>query len=91
MSDKSQGVLDRPAHDVAGMERRASELGAQLERVFTEEERGHFLQLIVKPWFTTPAEWKFVTGIFEAMEAQVAVLTQLKGVLLKGSAAVEQR
>jgi hypothetical protein len=70
------------------LERSIRSLGDCLNRLSSDNDVAEFLRIIHRPGWTTPAEFKLVTGIVESMIAQARALTQLKGALMTGSRAV---
>ena len=58
-----------------------------LDRALQKKDTNDLKQLlktIRRPGFTTPAELQFALGIVESLTSQVKVITQLRGVLVKG-------
>jgi len=66
-----------------------------LRDVFAQLGKGDDLQelalIIRRPGWTTPAEMFFASGLVESMLGHAQALNQLRGVLLKGAAAVSTK
>ena len=70
------------------LEKKVTAISNSLAKLNSAED---FRKLILewrRPGWTTPAEFIFVDAILDSMAAQVVLLTQLKGDLIKGSKAV---
>ena len=68
---------------IAELARGISALDRALQKGNTNDLK-QLLKTIRRPGFTTPAELQFALGIVESLTAQVQVLTQLRGALVKG-------
>jgi hypothetical protein len=68
--------------------KKISSVSDALARLGQSEDLRKLILEMRRPGFTTPAEFLLLSGIVDAMDAQVAGLTKLKGDLIKGSAAV---
>ncbi len=77
--------------DIDRLEKRITTLREALTNLNTDHDWGELSLIFRRPGFTTPAELAFVRGIVESLLTHTQAVAQLKGVLVKGSAAVGVR
>ncbi len=73
---------------LAKFEGQINDLAESLKSLTATDDLAELLRHIHQPGWTTPAELLFAAGIVAVMQSHVAVLTDLKQVLLDGSRAV---
>jgi hypothetical protein len=71
-------------HDVDRLDLQVKELSRSLLSLTTKQEFEEFILSIHRPGYTTPAEFRLVSGIVASMQAQVQVLGELKQTLFEG-------
>ncbi len=77
--------------DIDRLEKRITALREALTHLSTDHDWGELSLIMRRPGWTTVAELAFTQGIVESMLTYTQALAQLKGVLVKGSAAVSIR
>ena len=77
--------------DIGQLKKRITELDVLLAQLGRNNDLRDLLKVIIRPGWTTPAELIFATGLVETMISQVAVMEQLKAVLIRGSRAVSNK
>lgn len=70
---------------------RVHALSDSIAGIGTVREWRELLQIIRRPGWTTPAEFRYALGIVEAMIAQARALRQLKVALMRASRSVATR
>ncbi|HEX8763246.1 MAG TPA: hypothetical protein VF733_05855 [Candidatus Saccharimonadales bacterium] len=89
MKKTSEGaVMD---HDIDALAKKIRGLVVEIDRLAGDDRWNIMLEIIYKKGWTTPAEFRLVSGIVENMQEQVAVLGKLQTTLVAGSKAVLQK
>jgi len=78
-------------HDVGQIETKVKDLTKNLAKLAHERDFEELIKVIKQPGWTTPAEFKLVTGVVDSMIAQTKALTDLKQVLIEGSRSVNAK
>ena len=77
-------------HDVGRLEERITEVRERLTAIIEDDSFLELIKIIHNPGWTTPAEFRLVTTVVEAIDQQVRVIERLKVELLEGSRLVGQ-
>jgi hypothetical protein len=72
-------------HDIPRLERQIKTLNSRLKQLAADDALAELLRHIHGPGYTTPAEFRLVTAILTALEAQVDSAAALQANLLEGS------
>lgn len=72
-------------HDIEALEKRIKGLVAAIDELAGDRRWNLLLKIIYRKGWTTPAEYKLVSGIVENMDEQVKVLSRLQRTLVAGS------
>ena len=74
-----------PSHDIPQLEKRIKSLHEAVNDLGQDDDFVEMLRIIHFPGYTTPAEFRLVSGLVAEMTAQVRALTALRGTLLEAS------
>lgn len=75
-------------HDIDALEKKIKGLVAAIDELAGDKRWNVLLRIIYKKGWTTPAEFKLVSGIVDNMHQQITVLGRLQDTLVAGSEAV---
>jgi hypothetical protein len=76
------------AEEIKRFEKQISALSNALAKLSSAEDFRELILILRRPGWTTPAEFRFASGIVASMTTQVKGLTALKADLIEGSKAV---
>ena len=71
--------------EIKKLEKQIDALSNALAKLSSAEDFRKLILLLRKPGWTTPAEFRFASGIVESMTTQVKGLAALKTALIEGS------
>jgi hypothetical protein len=77
--------------DLKKLEKQIDALSNALAKLSNKEDFRELILILRRPGWTTPAEFRFASGIVASMAAQVKGLAALKKDLIEGSKAVVTR
>lgn len=80
-----------PDHDINKLAKNIRGLVAEIDKYAGDKRWNVLLELIYKKGWTTPAEYRLVSGIVGNMREQVKVLAKLQDTLMEGSQAVLEK
>lgn len=78
-------------HDIDKLAKKIKGLVAAIDELAGDHRWNTLLRIIYKKGWTTPAEFRLVSGIVTNMSDQVNVLTKLQDTLVEGSQAVLEK
>jgi hypothetical protein len=76
------------ADEIKRLEKQIDALSNALAKLSSAEDFRELILILRQPGWTTPAEFRFASGIVASMTTQVKGLTTLKADLIAGSKAV---
>ena len=74
-----------PKHNIDRLEKQVRELNKTLSALTLQSDLEELIRIFRKPGWTTPAEFRLVTGVVEGMSIQVQAIAGLKQLLLTSS------
>jgi len=74
-----------PKHDIGRLEHTINGVRDRLSVLAEGEELPELIKIIHRPGWTTPAEFRLVSGYLDAITRQIEVIEHLNGALLDGS------
>lgn len=78
-------------HDIDKLAKKIRGLVVEIDKFAGDKRWNVLLEIIYKKGWTTPAEFKLVSGIVTNMSEQVKVLEKLQDTLVDGSKAVLEK
>lgn len=78
-------------HDIDKLAKKIKGLVAEIDKYAGDKRWNVLLELIYKKGWTTPAEYRLVSGIVTNMHQQIKVLADLQDTLMEGSKAVLEK
>ncbi len=78
-------------HDIDRLAKEIRGLVAAIDKLAGDDRWNLLLDIIYKKGWTTPAEFKLVSGVVTHMNQQVKVLAKLQDTLVDGSQAVLEK
>lgn len=80
-----------PDHDIDKLAKNIKRLVAEIDKYAGDKRWNVLLEIIYKKGWTTPAEYRLVSGIVANMHEQIKVLARLQDTLMDGSKAVLEK
>ena len=80
-----------PDHDIDKLAKNIKRLVAEIDKYAGDKRWNVLLEIIYKKGWTTPAEYRLVSGIVANMHEQIKVLARLQDTLMEGSKAVLEK
>lgn len=78
-------------HDIDKLAKKIKGLVAEIDKYAGDRRWNALLEIIYKKGWTTPAEYRLVSGIVENMSEQLRVTTKLQDTLFEGSRLVLEK
>ena len=79
-----------PTHNIDRLETQVRELNKTLSTLTLESDLERLIKLFRRPGWTTPAEFRLITGVVEGMSAQAKSIAGMKQLLLTASTEIAE-